>query len=139
MLTQQSFLSGGGSSRTFFRVCGFASIFLARSLRSRVRLKLGTGSSPLPKLSKQVRSTHSQDGAVVLDIRHGQMFRLNPVASRMLELMKQDFSDAQIADEISLQCGVSRAMVESDLRELIEHLAKHRLLESEHPESRRAR
>ena len=37
------------------------------------------------RLSEQVRSTHNQDGAVVLDILHGQMFRLNLVGSRMLE------------------------------------------------------
>ena len=40
------------------------------------------------RLSEQVRSTHNQDGAVVLDILHGQMFRLNLVGSRMLELLK---------------------------------------------------
>ena len=29
------------------------------------------------KLSSTVRTTHGQDGAVVLDIRKGQMFNLN--------------------------------------------------------------
>ena len=33
------------------------------------------------KLSAQLRSTHNQDGAIVLDILHGEMFRLNFVGS----------------------------------------------------------
>jgi hypothetical protein len=81
------------------------------------------------KVSEQVRSTHNLDGAVVLDIRQGQMFRLNLVGSRMLELLKQGRDEAQIADEISRQFAVSREMVEADLKEFLSHLEKHHLLE----------
>jgi hypothetical protein len=80
-------------------------------------------------LSDQVRSTHNQDGAVVLDIRQGQMFRLNLVGSRMLELLKQGYSEPRIADEISSAFGVDRTIVETDLREFLTHLEKHRLLQ----------
>ena len=86
------------------------------------------------KLSGQVRSTHNQDGAVVLDIRHGQMFRLNLVGSRMLELLKQGYSEATIAESVSREFGVSREIVETDLREFLAHLEKHRLLEFGEPE-----
>ena len=81
------------------------------------------------RLSEQVRSTHSQDGAVVLDIRHGQMFRLNLVGSRMLELLKLGHCEARIADEISREYGTSPEIVEADLREFLVHLQKHHLLE----------
>jgi hypothetical protein len=81
------------------------------------------------KLSAHVRSTHNQDGSVVLDIRQGQMFRLNLVGSRMLELLKQGRSEMQIADEISRQFAVSRETVEADLQEFLSHLEKHRLVE----------
>jgi hypothetical protein len=81
------------------------------------------------KLSGQVRSTHNQDGAVVLDIRQGQMFRLNLVGSRMLELLKEGHSEAQIAEEISREFGAARGIVETDLREFLTHLEKHHLLE----------
>lgn len=81
------------------------------------------------KLSAQVRSTHNQDGAVLLDIRHGQMFRLNLVGSRMLELLKQRHSEAQIVREISLEFTVDREIVEADLHEFLTHLEKHHLLE----------
>jgi hypothetical protein len=81
------------------------------------------------KLSSQVRSTHNLDGAVVLDILHGQMYRLNFVGSRMLELLKQGCAEEQITDEISQAFGVPRETVASDLREFLAHLEKHHLIE----------
>lgn len=80
------------------------------------------------KLSEQVRSTHNRDGAVVLDILHGQMFRLNLVGSRMLELLKQGRTEAQITEAISREFGASRETVEADLREFLAHLEKHHLV-----------
>ena len=80
-------------------------------------------------LSEHVRSTHSQDGAVVLDIRAGQMFRLNVVGSRMLELLKQGMTEAQIADAISRDSGAPREIVATDLREFLLHLERNHLLE----------
>ena len=81
------------------------------------------------KLSAQVRSTHNQDGAVVLDILHGQMFRANIVGSRILELLKQDRTETQIADELSRAFGVPRETVVADLQEFLAHLEKNQLLE----------
>jgi hypothetical protein len=80
------------------------------------------------KLSAQLRSTHNQDGAIVLDILHGEMFRLNFVGSRMLELLKQGLTNAQIADAISREFGVARETVTADLEDFFEHLEKHKLL-----------
>jgi Coenzyme PQQ synthesis protein D (PqqD) len=81
------------------------------------------------KLSQHVRATHSQDGAIALDILHGQMFRLNVVGSRMLELLKQGMTEAQIADAISCESGAAREIVASDLREFLNHLERNHLLE----------
>jgi hypothetical protein len=81
------------------------------------------------KLSEHVRSTHSQDGAIALDILHGQMFRLNVVGSRMLELLKQGMTEAQIADAISRDSGAPREIVATDLREFLSHLERNHLLE----------
>jgi len=87
------------------------------------------------KLSGEVRSTHNQDGAVVLDILHGQMFRLNFVGSRMLELLKNGRTEAQIADELSRDFGVARQVVATDLHELLALLEKHHLLERRQAEN----
>jgi Coenzyme PQQ synthesis protein D (PqqD) len=81
------------------------------------------------RLSEQVRSTHNRDGAVLLDILHGQMFRLNLVGSRMLELLKQGHTEAQIAEQISQEFSVGREIVVSDLHEFLAHLEKHHLLD----------
>jgi hypothetical protein len=94
--------------------------------------------SSVLKLSDQVRSTHNQDGAVLLDIRQGQMFRLNLVGSRMLELLKQGYSEATIAESVSREFGVGRGIVETDLREFLTHLEKHHLLEWGPPETQSA-
>jgi hypothetical protein len=90
-------------------------------------------------VSAQVRSTHNRDGAVVLDVLHGQMFRLNLVGSRMLELLKQDRTENQIADELSKEFGADRETVLADLKEFLAHLERHRLLERRERESHPAR
>lgn len=81
------------------------------------------------KISAQVRSTHDQDGAVVLDIRHGRMYGLNFVGSRILELLRQDYQEPQIAEEISRQFGIGLDTATSDVREFLKSLEKHHLIE----------
>jgi hypothetical protein len=88
------------------------------------------------KLSAQLRSTHNQDGAIVLHILHGEMFQLNFVGSRMLELLKQGCTNAQIADAISREFGVARETVAADLEEFLAHLEKHKLLNLSEPGGR---
>jgi hypothetical protein len=81
------------------------------------------------RVSESVRSTHGQDGAVVLDVRQGQMFNLNLVGSRILELLELGSTDSAIVDEISQKFQVSKDIAESDVREFIESLKQHHLLE----------
>jgi hypothetical protein len=84
---------------------------------------------PKVKLSAQVRSTHNEDGAVVLDVLHGQMFRANLVGSRILELLKQGCTEMQIAEELAGQYGIPRDVIQSDIQEFFTHLENHGLLE----------
>jgi hypothetical protein len=81
------------------------------------------------KVSEGIRSTHGQDGAVVLDIRQGQMFNLNFVGSRILELLETGATESAIVDEISQKFDVSRDIARSDLGAFIESLKQHHLLE----------
>lgn len=81
------------------------------------------------RLPESIRSTHGQDGAVVLDIRQGQMFNLNLVGSKILQLLKSGASEPAIVDEISSTFQVSREIAEGDVREFIESLKQHHLLE----------
>lgn len=83
------------------------------------------------RISDTVRSTHSQDGAIVLDIPQGQMFNLNFVGSRILELLKSGYTESQIVDEISRAFGVGRDVAEADVREFLGTLRAHRLIEEQ--------
>ena len=81
------------------------------------------------RISENVRNTHNHDGGVVLDIRHGRMYGLNFVGSRILELVKQDYQEPQIAEEISPQFSIDLDTATSDVREFLESLDKHGLIE----------
>jgi hypothetical protein len=85
------------------------------------------------RVSNTVRSTHNQDGAIVLDIRQGQMFNVNFVGSRILELLKSGFAESAIVDEISREFDISRDLAENDVREFLQALKKCHLIEEHDP------
>ena len=85
------------------------------------------------RVSNTVRSTHNQDGAIVLDVRQGQMFNLNFVGSRILELLKSGSTESAIVDEISREFDISRDLAENDVREFIQALKKGHLVEEHEP------
>jgi hypothetical protein len=81
------------------------------------------------KVSDSVRSMHSQDGAIVLDVRQGRMFNLNFVGSRILELLKSGSTESTIVDLISSEFEVGRDIAERDVREFIDALKESWLVE----------
>lgn len=80
------------------------------------------------RVSEGVRSTRGQDGAIVLDVRQGQMFNLNRVGSRILELLESGSKEPDMVNVISHEFKISREVVENDVREFIEALRKHKLV-----------
>ena len=83
------------------------------------------------RVSDTVCSTHNQDGAIVLDVRQGQMFNLNFVGSRILELLKGGSPESVIVDEISREFGVRRNIAEKDVHEFLQNLRKCQLVEEQ--------
>jgi hypothetical protein len=81
------------------------------------------------RVAESIRSTHGQDGAVVLDICQGQMFNLNLVGSRILELLEAGTDEPQIVDEISQKFAVGRDLAQKDVSEFIKSLQQHHLLD----------
>ena len=81
------------------------------------------------RVSDAVRSTHGQDGAIVLDVRQGQMFNLNLVGSRILELLKSGSAESAVVDEISREFNVNRDLAESDVQEFLQDLKRCHLVE----------
>ena len=80
--------------------------------------------------SDTVRSTQTEDGRIVLDIRRGQMFSLNVVGSRILELVEHGWDEARIAEEISRSYAMSIEVVRTDVHDFIEALHKHHIVQS---------
>lgn len=80
------------------------------------------------RVAENVRSTHNQDGGIVLDILHGQMFRLNFVGSKILELLKQGCEESEIIEQLASDFGIERTTARTDVEEFLANLAKHHLL-----------
>lgn len=80
------------------------------------------------KVSDAVRSTHGQDGAIVLDVQQGQMFNLNLVGSRILELLERGSVESEIVAIVSREFHAAPHLVEQDLREFLETLKSHNLI-----------
>jgi hypothetical protein len=81
------------------------------------------------RVAESVRSTHGRDGAVVLDIRQGQMFNLNLVGSRIFELLKGGSTQSQITDRIVQEFSVSRDLAEHDVLTFLQSLRKYQLVD----------
>jgi hypothetical protein len=92
----------------------------------------------LPSGSKQamlntsdtVRSTQTIDGRILLDVHHGRMFTVNPVGSKILELLEQGQDEPRIVDEISRTFGMNIEVVRPDVHDFIEALHKHHIVKS---------
>jgi hypothetical protein len=81
------------------------------------------------RISSDVRSTQTQDGSILLDVHHGQMFSLNLVGSKIIELLQRGFDETRIAAEISDIYGVAKDIATRDVREFVESLHRHHLLQ----------
>jgi hypothetical protein len=80
------------------------------------------------EVSTGVRSTRNEDGGIVLDIDHGQMFRLNPVGALILESLAKGSGETEIAKEIARQYCISEETAAADVREFLESLEEHKLV-----------
>ena len=81
--------------------------------------------------SDTLRSTQTIDGRILLDVRQGQMFSVNVVGSKILELIEQGWGEARIVDEISRAYEMNIDVVRTDVHEFIDALHKHRILRAD--------
>lgn len=82
------------------------------------------------RVSDTIRQTQTMDGGVLLDVRHGQMFCLNLVGAKIIQLLERGYDESRIADKISRDYGVSRELVRADVIEFIEALEKNHILQA---------
>ena len=83
------------------------------------------------RVSDTLRTTHSQDGAILLDVQQGQIFNLNLVGSKILELIENGETESNIVNVISREFNASREVVRNDVRQFIESLEKRKLVSNE--------
>jgi len=95
----------------------------------------GEWGTAMHKVSDTVRSTHGQDGAIVLDVQHGQMFNVNLVGSRILELLERGTAEAEIVNVISREFNAAPELVQSDVKEFLETLEGYKLIEERRSDS----
>jgi hypothetical protein len=82
------------------------------------------------RLSDSARSTHTADGAVVLDVKRGRMFRFNATGSRILQLVQSGADENEIVQKLVREFSADPATAETDTETFIASLRKHALIES---------
>jgi hypothetical protein len=87
------------------------------------------------RISETIRRADTPDGGILLDVHHGEMFCLNVVGAKILELMQHGYDESRMADEISTAYGVNKDSARADIGEFIEILHKHHILQPARPES----
>ena len=79
-------------------------------------------------ISRSARLTKSADGGILLDLQKGVMFSLNPVGTRIIELLREPQDSLSLAAKISQEFGVSEKTVRRDVEEFLAALGKQGLL-----------
>jgi hypothetical protein len=83
-------------------------------------------------VSPDVRSTYSEDGAVLLDIQKGLCYSLNPVAARVWSTVEASTSGVDLralVDVMQTHYTISREQLERDVDECLTKLASMGLLQ----------
>jgi hypothetical protein len=82
----------------------------------------------MPDQGPRIRSTHSADGGIIMNIESGKMFSLNPSGSVMFQLLTQGLDQKSIVDELVRRFGISAAVAKHDLDEFRNALNGHGLI-----------
>ncbi len=82
------------------------------------------------KICDAIRSTCTEDGAVLLDIHQGRILGLNKMGSRVFEMLRGGLDQEQIAGEISQEFGVDADYARTDVLDFIKTLQQHNVLQA---------
>src|SRR5712664_4913132 len=89
------------------------------------RESVKTDANAMWLVSPDVRSTYSEDGAVLLDIRKGLCYSLNPVAARVWSTVEASPSGVDlrgVVDVMETHYTISRDQLERDVNEYLSKL-----------------
>jgi hypothetical protein len=82
----------------------------------------------MPTGTERVRSIHTADGGIVLDIRRGKIFSLNATGSVIFELLQQGLAEDRIVEELVKRFGVLAETARTDVADFCRSLRERALL-----------
>jgi len=82
-----------------------------------------------------IRRVSSADGGIVLDLRRGAMFRVNPLGSRVLDLLDKGASLLQVTEEISREFRIAPDVVRRDVSDFLDCLERYGVVERHGPDT----
>lgn len=91
------------------------------------------------KIARGVRETVNQDGAVLLDIEQGLCFSLNPIGTKIWEMVKDGRSPDEITDVLQQEFLLPRSQVVEDVSDFLKQLGNMRLISEESPKATKSR
>ena len=80
------------------------------------------------KVTKGVRETVNQDGAVLLDIEQGLCFSVNPVGTKIWKMIKDGRSVDEIVDALEEEFRLPRTQLLTDVSDFVKQLENMRLV-----------
>ena len=83
--------------------------------------------------NERIRSTHTSDGGIVLDINKGRMFSLNSSGSVIFQFLENGLPEEKIIEELVQRFGIPVAVAKHDLHEFRLSLSNLTLLASNDP------
>jgi hypothetical protein len=79
-------------------------------------------------ISSTIRRTQTPDGGVLLDIGRGEMFSVNVIGSKILDLLEAGHDESQIAEHLAVACATAVDTVRGDVHDFLENLTRHEIL-----------
>jgi hypothetical protein len=85
--------------------------------------------SAMYRIVETVRRSPGEDGEILLDIAKGQIYRLNPVGSNILQLLQRGGGEEEITTLLSRQFNVARCAAAADIKQFLVQLRSQGLIE----------
>jgi hypothetical protein len=83
------------------------------------------------RVSESVRLAETQDGAVLLDVKQGFCFSINPVGTLIWKRVSDGCSIAQIVQYLAETFSISAEQARTDTQEFLDSLIEKRLVQQQ--------
>ena len=80
------------------------------------------------RVSHMVRSTHNEDGGIILDIQKGRLLRLNHTGSAIFQQVEGAQTELQIIERISRDYHLSYEVARKDVTNFMQSLEAQGLI-----------